>query len=175
MFAAKAGAKKVYGVSITTSDSFRDLLLIFIFIKIECSNIIHQAREIVRDNGLDGGNISVNQLWIFVLTFFSVVELIQAKVEEVELPVPQVDVIISEWMGYFCFYETMLSSVIFARDKWLVSPHSCCQLALRSSNITFVTQVPGGVIMPDKAYVYVAGIEDGEYKEEKLGCKSKTQ
>ncbi len=25
--------------------------------------------------------------------------------------------------------------------------------------------------MPDKAYVYVAGIEDGEYKEEKLGCK----
>jgi hypothetical protein len=61
MFAAKAGAKKVYGVSKTTSDSFRDLLLIFIFIKIECSNIIHQAREIVRDNGLDGGNIiSVN-------------------------------------------------------------------------------------------------------------------
>eukprot|EP00029_Vermamoeba_vermiformis_P006312 TRINITY_DN2437_c0_g4_i1.p1 TRINITY_DN2437_c0_g4~~TRINITY_DN2437_c0_g4_i1.p1 ORF type:complete len:354 (-),score=95.42 TRINITY_DN2437_c0_g4_i1:98-1129(-) len=111
MFAAKAGAKKVYGI--------------------ECSNIIHQAREIVRDNGLDG-----------------VVELIQAKVEEVELPVAQVDVIISEWMGYFCFYETMLSSVIFARDKWLV---------------------PGGVIMPDKAYVYVAGIEDGEYKEEKLG------
>lgn len=53
-----------------------------------------------------------------------VVELIQAKVEEVELPVPQVDVIISEWMGYFCFYETMLSSVIFARDKWLVSLHS---------------------------------------------------
>ncbi len=52
-----------------------------------------------------------------------VVELIQAKVEEVELPVPQVDVIISEWMGYFCFYETMLSSVIFARDKWLVSLH----------------------------------------------------
>ncbi len=55
------------------------------------------------------------------LTNLLVVELIQAKVEEVELPVPQVDVIISEWMGYFCFYETMLSSVIFARDKWLVS------------------------------------------------------
>lgn len=55
------------------------------------------------------------------LTLLPVVELIQAKVEEVELPVAQVDVIISEWMGYFCFYETMLSSVIFARDKWLVS------------------------------------------------------
>ncbi len=26
--------------------------------------------------------------------------------------------------------------------------------------------------MPDKAYVYIAGIEDGEYKEEKLGCMS---
>jgi hypothetical protein len=49
-----------------------------------------------------------------------VIELIQGKVEEVELPVSQVDVIVSEWMGYFLFYETMLSTVIFARDKWLV-------------------------------------------------------
>jgi hypothetical protein len=50
-----------------------------------------------------------------------VIELIQGKVEEVELPVSQVDVIVSEWMGYFLFYETMLSTVIFARDKWLVN------------------------------------------------------
>ena len=43
-----------------------------------------------------------------------------AKVEEVELPVDKVDIIISEWMGYFLFYESMLDTVIFARDKWLV-------------------------------------------------------
>lgn len=41
--------------------------------------------------------------------------------EEVELPVEKVDIIISEWMGYCLFYESMLNTVIFARDKWLVS------------------------------------------------------
>ncbi|NWW73914.1 ANM1 methyltransferase, partial [Climacteris rufus] len=42
------------------------------------------------------------------------------KVEEVELPVEKVDIIISEWMGYCLFYESMLNTVIYARDKWLV-------------------------------------------------------
>lgn len=31
----------------------------------------------------------------------------------------QVDIIVSEWMGYFLFYESMLDTVIYARDKWL--------------------------------------------------------
>ncbi|AQK98746.1 E3 ubiquitin-protein ligase CCNB1IP1-like protein, partial [Zea mays] len=31
----------------------------------------------------------------------------------------KVDVIISEWMGYMLLYESMLPSVLFARDKWL--------------------------------------------------------
>ena len=48
------------------------------------------------------------------------ITLIQGKVEEVELPVEKVDIIISEWMGYFLLYESMLDTVIFARDKWLV-------------------------------------------------------
>ena len=39
--------------------------------------------------------------------------------EEVELPVDRVDIIISEWMGYFLLYEAMLDSVLFARDKYL--------------------------------------------------------
>ena len=37
-----------------------------------------------------------------------------------QLPVSEVDVIVSEWMGYCLFYESMLDTVIFARDKWLV-------------------------------------------------------
>ena len=40
--------------------------------------------------------------------------------EEVELPVKEVDIIISEWMGYFLLYESMLETVLFARDKFLV-------------------------------------------------------
>lgn len=46
--------------------------------------------------------------------------IIKGKVEEVELPVEGVDIIISEWMGYCLFYESMLNTVIYARDKWLV-------------------------------------------------------
>ena len=46
--------------------------------------------------------------------------MICGKVEEVELPVTHVDVIVSEWMGYCLFYESMLETVLYARDKWLV-------------------------------------------------------
>jgi len=62
----------------------------------------------------------------------SVVKLVRGKVEEVELPdgVEKVDIIISEWMGYCLFYESMLKTVLFARDKWLVS---CCSLAQYSN------------------------------------------
>eukprot|EP00002_Diphylleia_rotans_P028120 TRINITY_DN5671_c0_g1_i1.p1 TRINITY_DN5671_c0_g1~~TRINITY_DN5671_c0_g1_i1.p1 ORF type:complete len:339 (+),score=89.23 TRINITY_DN5671_c0_g1_i1:69-1085(+) len=110
LFAAKAGAKHVYGI--------------------DFSGIIEQAQEIVRDNGYEGK-----------------VTLIRGKVEEVTLPVDKVDVIISEWMGYFLFYESMLDTVLYARDKWLV---------------------PGGLIFPDKAQLFITGIEDADYKEEKI-------
>lgn len=53
---------------------------------------------------------------------FPVITIFKGKVEETELPVEQVDIIISEWMGYCLFYESMLNTVIFARDKWLVGP-----------------------------------------------------
>ena len=59
----------------------------------------------------------------------------------------QVDIIISEWMGYCLFYESMLSTVLYARDKWLA---------------------PGGMIFPDKATLYVCAIEDRQYKDEKI-------
>jgi protein arginine N-methyltransferase 1 len=47
------------------------------------------------------------------------ITIIKAKVEEAELPVEKVDIIVSEWMGYFLLYEAMLDSVLYARDKWL--------------------------------------------------------
>ena len=70
------------------------------------SNIIEHARKIVADNGLE-----------------TVVSLVKGKVEEIgELPneIEKVDIIVSEWMGYCLFYESMLDSVIVARDRWLV-------------------------------------------------------
>lgn len=96
------------------------------------STIIDKAREIVEVNGM-GDKIT----------------LLQGKMEEVEMPFPQVDIIISEWMGYFLLYESMLETVLYARDKYLAS---------------------GGLIFPDKATLFMAGIEDGDYKEEKIGC-----
>ena len=78
MFAAKAGAKQVYGV--------------------DMSGIVEQARNIVEKNG-----------------FKDKVTIIRGKIEEIQLPVPKVDIIISEWMGYCLFYESMLDSVLFAR------------------------------------------------------------
>lgn len=64
-------------------------------------------------------------LWLFscnssLFSPHSVVTIIKGKVEEVDLPVEGVDIIISEWMGYCLFYESMLNTVIYARDKWLV-------------------------------------------------------
>ncbi len=82
MFAAKAGAKRVYAV--------------------DASDIVHTATQIVKDNHLD-----------------AIVTVIQGKIEEVVLP-EKVDIIISEWMGYCLLYESMLNSVLVARDKWLV-------------------------------------------------------
>jgi len=80
--------------------------------------------------------------------FENVIEIIQGKVEEVELPVKEVDIIISEWMGYFLLYESMLNTVLYARDKWL--------------------KRDTGIIMPDKARLMVCAIEDGEYMNEKM-------
>jgi protein arginine N-methyltransferase 1 len=111
MFAAKAGAKHVYSI--------------------DMSNIIHSAKQIVKDNNLEDK-----------------ITLIQGKMEDVVLPVDSVDIIISEWMGYFLLYESMLDTVLVARDKYLKKD---------------------GLIFPDKATMYIAAIEDAQYREEKIG------
>lgn len=52
-------------------------------------------------------------------------------------------------MGYFLLYESMLDTVLDARDKYLK---------------------PGGLIFPDNARLYMAAIEDQDYKEDKINC-----
>lgn len=44
----------------------------------------------------------------------------------------------------------MLDTVLVARDKYLK---------------------PGGMLFPDKATIYIAAIEDEDYKAEKINCK----
>jgi protein arginine N-methyltransferase 1 len=51
-----------------------------------------------------------------------IVTVVQGAVESVDLPedvIGGVDIIISEWMGYFLLRESMLDSLIRARDKYL--------------------------------------------------------
>ncbi|KAL3747319.1 hypothetical protein ACJRO7_016150 [Eucalyptus globulus] len=97
---------------------------------IECSQMAETAKEIVESNG-----------------FSNVITVLKGKVEEIDLPVAKVDIIISEWMGYFLLFENMLNTVLYARDKWLVND---------------------GVVLPDKASLYLTAIEDAEYKEDKI-------
>jgi protein arginine N-methyltransferase 1 len=66
--------------------------------------------------------------------------------EDIELPVTQVDIIISEWMGYFLLYEGMLDTIIWARDRYLISD---------------------GLILPDLVTLNMVAIEDAKYKKEK--------
>ena len=58
------------------------------------------------------------------------IKLIRGRIEEVTLSEPLVDVLVSEWMGYFLLIEGMLDSVIHARNKYLkpdglVLPNAC--------------------------------------------------
>jgi len=77
----------------------------------------------------------------------SVITMVHGKVEEVTLPddVEKVDIIVSEWMGYCLFYESMLNTVIYARDKWLVTDFVFhCHLMMSLRCIGAVDSATGG-------------------------------
>jgi type I protein arginine methyltransferase len=121
--------------------------------QIDMSNIIDQAVKIVEANGFKDSvsSLATSAPLSGYLHFFSspVITLVKGKLEDTELPIKQFDIIISEWMGYFLLYESMLDTVLEARDRYLK---------------------PGGLIFPDHATLYIAAIEDQEYKEEKINC-----
>lgn len=98
---------------------------------VEYSNIADQCTAIVNDNNLS-----------------HIITVIKSKMEDVVLPVQYVDVIISEWMGYFLLYESMLETVLWARDRYL-RPET-------------------GVMLPDKAVLFITAIEDTEYRRDKI-------
>ena len=46
------------------------------------------------------------------------VTIIRGKIEEIAIPVEKVDIIISEWMGYCLFYESMLDTGTPGFPSW---------------------------------------------------------
>ncbi|XP_050385987.1 probable protein arginine N-methyltransferase 3 [Argentina anserina] len=120
LFAAQAGASRV--IAVEASEKMASV-----------------ATQIAKDNGL---------LWQSPVGSSThgagVVEVVHGMVEDLDksmvIQPHSVDVLLSEWMGYCLLYEAMLSSVLFARDKWLK---------------------PGGAILPDTATIFVAGFGKG--------------
>ncbi|KAJ3110055.1 Protein arginine N-methyltransferase 3 [Phlyctochytrium bullatum] len=110
MFAAKAGAKKVYAV--------------------DKSDFLERAKKVAEENNLQDS-----------------ICFIKGAVEEIDLPVDKVDIIISEWMGYFLLFEGMLDSVLFARDRWLDV---------------------NGVMGPSTATMYLAAVESADWFEDRV-------
>uniref|UniRef100_A0A7S3LVW1 Protein arginine N-methyltransferase domain-containing protein n=1 Tax=Palpitomonas bilix TaxID=652834 RepID=A0A7S3LVW1_9EUKA len=109
MFAAKAGARKVYAV--------------------EASEMARHIPAIAAANGVE-----------------NVVEVLHSRVEDVKLK-EKVDIIVSEWMGFYLFHECMLPSVLFARDRFLKE---------------------GGILLPGRGKLVAATVEANELVQSKI-------
>ena len=92
---------------------------------VEASEMAKTCQEIVKINKLDNTIVVINEL-----------------VEKVDLPVSKVDVIVSEWMGFYLLHESMLDSVLFARNKWLSED---------------------GLMVPSHAAIYTAPVNMSDY------------
>ncbi|KAM4617554.1 protein arginine N-methyltransferase 3 [Discoglossus pictus] len=99
-------------------------------IGVDQSEIIYQAMDIIRLNKLE-----------------DIVSLVKGRIEEVDLPVEKVDIIISEWMGYFLLFESMLDSIIYAKEKYLAE---------------------GGTVYPDMCHICVVALSDELKHKDKI-------
>jgi predicted RNA methylase len=86
-FCAQAGAKKGQ-IQIRKKRIILNLTITLVY-AIDASDIADQAKRIVAHNNMS-----------------HVIEVIKGRVEEIELP-EKVDVIVSEWMGYFLLYISL--------------------------------------------------------------------
>lgn len=118
IFAVQAGAARVVGI--------------------DASNMAKHARQIVKANGYED-KITIIQGKIEDLSDEEVMAATGGK---------KADIIVSEWMGYFLVYESMLSSVLVARDRW---------------------GVQGVEVMPQRAHLYMSPITNPALWKEKVG------
>ncbi|XP_062563761.1 uncharacterized protein LOC134226789 isoform X2 [Armigeres subalbatus] len=99
-------------------------------ISVDQSDIIYQAMDIVRRNDIEN------------------IKFVKGRLEDCELPVEKVDIIVSEWMGYFLLFEGMMDSVIYARKQYLKE---------------------GGFILPNRCNISLAGYGDTDRHDEFIG------
>ncbi|KAG1228121.1 hypothetical protein G6F35_002419 [Rhizopus arrhizus] len=117
-FAVQAGADKVYAV--------------------EASGIAKKMKKLVTAASEEGKNAFLKDR----------LEVINAKIEDPDLPIPKVDTIISEPIGVLLFHERMLESYIYARDHYLK---------------------PGGALFPSRGNIYLAPFTDAVLWSETMG------
>ncbi|XP_035233957.1 probable protein arginine N-methyltransferase 6 isoform X2 [Stegodyphus dumicola] len=96
---------------------------------IEASSIATEAQKVVATNG-----------------YADRIIVMQEKMEDANLP-EKVDIIVSEWMGYMLMYESMLPSLLYARDRWLKQ---------------------GGHLFPEEVRIYIAPISDYQEYEYRI-------
>lgn len=93
-------------------------------IAVDNSSILGRAQENIFENNLQ-----------------DTIKCLRGKIEDIHLPVRQVDIIISEWMGYCLLFEAMLDSVLWARDRYLA---------------------PDGLMVPSHAALRIAPFADDD-------------
>lgn len=87
------------------------------------SEVIYHAMDIIRENNLH-----------------DIIKTVKGRLENTKLE-EKVDIIVSEWMGYFLLFEGMLDSVIYARDNYLN---------------------PGGLLLPNRCNISLVANGDTE-------------
>ncbi|CAJ0833293.1 2113_t:CDS:2 [Entrophospora sp. SA101] len=122
-FAVQAGASKVYAI--------------------EASQMAEKMKKIIDvANSSDLNSLGKNSF------LKNKVEVIQAKIEDSNLQIPQVDTIISEPIGVLLIHERMLESYLYARDHYLK---------------------PGGSLFPSSGTIHLAPFTDAALWSETMG------
>ncbi|KAK0503663.1 S-adenosyl-L-methionine-dependent methyltransferase [Armillaria luteobubalina] len=96
---------------------------------VDASDIAGKAEKIVKMNGME-----------------DIITVIRGKIEDLTIP-EKVDIIISEWMGYALLYESMLDSVLSARDRFLR---------------------PGGIMAPSQCKMMLGLCDAGEILKDRV-------
>ncbi|CAL8120245.1 unnamed protein product [Orchesella dallaii] len=99
---------------------------------IDNAEIIYEAMSNSYENGFD-----------------SQIEFFRKDIDKEDLDIEKVDVIVSEFMGYFLFFEGMTETFIRTRDKYLK---------------------PGGVLMPDACNVYLVPVGRNGIYSSRMDC-----
>ena len=120
--------------------------------------------------------------------------MIKGKIEEITLPVEKVDIIISEWMvimqgatqfnlifllfylqGYFLLYESMLDSVLYARNKWLEDRNNSewlfsfsCMLMSVILSLFALSPLLLHAVFPNKAVLCIQAIANKDEYQNKI-------